>query len=69
MQWTNFGKSARYAGELVAPEPLDAVRLHLPFLDFVAAPSRAGQRFQHIIVFLHFYCDIVAVSCESEMGV
>ena len=25
------GKSARYAGELVVPEPLDAVRRHLPF--------------------------------------
>ena len=25
------GKSARYAGELVVTEPLDAVRRHLPF--------------------------------------
>ena len=25
------GKSARYAGELVVPEPLDAVWRHLPF--------------------------------------
>ena len=30
MQWRNAGKSARYAGELVVPEPLDAVRRHLP---------------------------------------
>ena len=36
---------------------------------FVAAPSRASQCFQHIIALLHFYCDIVAVFCESEMGV
>ena len=25
------GKSVRYVGELVVPEPLDAVRGHLPF--------------------------------------
>ena len=27
------GKSVRYAGELVDPEPLDAIRRHLPFHD------------------------------------
>ena len=27
------GKSVRYAGELVVPEPLDAVRRYLPFQD------------------------------------
>ena len=27
------GKSARYAGELIVPEPLDAVRRHLPYED------------------------------------
>ena len=26
MLWQTVGKSARYAGELVVPEPLDAVR-------------------------------------------
>ena len=26
MLWRTAGKSARYAGELVVPEPLDAVR-------------------------------------------
>ena len=31
MLWQSAGKSARYAGELVVPEPLDAVRRHLPF--------------------------------------
>ena len=31
MLWRTSGKSARYAGELVVPEPLDAVRRHLPF--------------------------------------
>ena len=31
MLWRTAGKSARYAGELVVPEPLDAVRRHLPF--------------------------------------
>ena len=36
---------------------------------FVAARSRAGQCLQNIIALLHFYCDIVAVLCESEMGV
>ena len=25
------GKSVRYAGDVVAPDPLDAVRRHLPF--------------------------------------
>ena len=29
--WRTAGKSACYAGELVVPEPLDAVRRHLPF--------------------------------------
>ena len=29
--WCIAGKSVRYAGELVVPEPLDAVRRHLPF--------------------------------------
>ena len=33
MQWRAAGKSARYSGELVAPEPLRAVRRHLPFSD------------------------------------
>ena len=33
MLWRTAGKSARYAGELVVPEPLDAVRRHLPFQD------------------------------------
>ena len=28
MLWRTAGKSARYAGELVVPEPLDAVRRH-----------------------------------------
>ena len=27
------GKSIRYAGEQIVPEPLDAVRQHLPFQD------------------------------------
>ena len=27
------GKSARYAGELAVPEPLDEVRRHLPLYD------------------------------------
>ena len=31
MLWRTAGKSARYAGELVVPEPLDAVRWHLQF--------------------------------------
>ena len=31
MLWRTAGKSARYAVELVVPEPLDAVRRHLPF--------------------------------------
>ena len=31
MLWRTAGKSARYAAELVVPEPLDAVRRHLPF--------------------------------------
>ena len=31
MPWRTAGKSARYAGELVVPKPLDAVRRHLPF--------------------------------------
>ena len=31
MLWRTAWKSARYAGELVDPEPLDAVRRHLPF--------------------------------------
>ena len=31
MLWRTGGNSARYAGELVVPEPLDAVRRHLPF--------------------------------------
>ena len=31
MLWRTVGKSARYAGELVVPEPLDAVHQHLPF--------------------------------------
>ena len=31
MLWRPAGKSARYAGELVVPEPLDAVQRHLPF--------------------------------------
>ena len=31
MLWRTAGKSARHAGELVVPEPLDAVRRHLPF--------------------------------------
>ena len=29
MLWRTAGKSVRYAGELVVPEPLDAVRRHL----------------------------------------
>ena len=33
MLWRTAGKSARYAGELVVPEPLDVVRRHLPFYD------------------------------------
>ena len=33
MLWRTAGKSAHYAGELVDPEPLDAVRRHLPFYD------------------------------------
>ena len=28
--WRTAGKSARYAGELVVPGPLDAVQRHLP---------------------------------------
>ena len=35
---------------------------------FVAAPSRVGQCFQHMIALLHSYCDIVAVLCESLLG-
>ena len=31
MLWRTAGKSARYAGELIIPEPLDAVWRHLPF--------------------------------------
>ena len=31
MLWRAAGKSDRYAGELVDPEPHDAVRRHLPF--------------------------------------
>ena len=31
MLWRTAVKSARYAGELVVPEPLGAVRRHLPF--------------------------------------
>ena len=31
MQWRTGGKSVRYAGELIVPEPPDAVRRHLPF--------------------------------------
>ena len=31
MLWRTAGKSIRYAGELVVPEPLDAVRRHQPF--------------------------------------
>ena len=31
MLWRTAGESARYAGELVVPEPLDAVWRHLPF--------------------------------------
>ena len=31
MLWRTAGKSARYAGELVVPAPLDVVRRHLPF--------------------------------------
>ena len=31
MLWPTAGKSARYAGDLVVPEPLDAVRRNLPF--------------------------------------
>ena len=30
MPWRTAGKSACHAGELVDPEPLDAVRRHLP---------------------------------------
>ena len=30
MLWQPAGKSARYAGELAVPEPLDAVRRHQP---------------------------------------
>ena len=30
MLWRTARKSARYAGELVVPVPLDAVRRHLP---------------------------------------
>ena len=30
MLWRTTWKSVRYAGELIAPEPLDAVRRHLP---------------------------------------
>ena len=33
MLWRTAEKSARHAGELVVPEPLDAVRRHLPFYD------------------------------------
>ena len=29
--WRTSWKSVRYAGELEVPEPLDAVRRHLPF--------------------------------------
>ena len=31
MLWRTAGKSARYAGEVVVPDPLDAVLRHLPF--------------------------------------
>ena len=31
MPWRTDRKSVQYAGELVVPEPLDAVRRHLPF--------------------------------------
>ena len=31
MLWRTAGKSARYAGELLVPVSLDAVRSHLPF--------------------------------------
>ena len=31
MLWRTAWKSACYAGELVVPEPLDAVQRHLPF--------------------------------------
>ena len=33
MLWRTAVKSARYADKLVVPEPLDAVRFHLPFYD------------------------------------
>ena len=33
MQWRNAVKSARCAGELAVPEPLDADRRHLPLYD------------------------------------
>ena len=33
MPWRTAVKSARYAGELVVPEPIDAVRRHLPYQD------------------------------------
>ena len=33
MLWRTAGKLARYVGELVVPEPLDAVRRNLYFLD------------------------------------
>ena len=36
---------------------------------FVTAPSITGQCFRHIIALLHFYCDIVAVLCVSELDV
>ena len=33
MLWRTAGKSARYAGDLAVPEPLDAVQRHQPFKD------------------------------------
>ena len=33
MPWRTVGKSTRYSDEVVVPEPLDAVRQHLPFYD------------------------------------
>ena len=43
MLWRIAGKSARHDGELVVPEPLDAVRRHLPL-------KTASGISQHIIL-------------------
>ena len=59
---TASGNSQCLILRLWQPAPVSAPKRWEP-------PSRAGQSFQHIIEQLHSYCDIVAMLCESEMGV